>query len=85
VDVHSPDEFTGKVHAPPGMTETAPARGSYSRSQEYPLEHGRSLPYGTFESPDELRAIDLQRKGLIPRRGTVRPHLVCAQIPHGSQ
>ena len=56
VDVRSPDEFTGKVIAPPGMTETA-QRGGH-------IPGARSIPWskavnedGTFKSADELRKL----------------------------
>ena len=56
VDVRSPDEFTGKVIAPPGMTETA-QRGGH-------IPGARSIPWakavnddGTFRSADELRKL----------------------------
>ena len=56
VDVRSPDEFTGKVIAPPGMTETA-QRGGH-------IPGARSIPWGkaanedgTFKSSDELRQL----------------------------
>jgi thiosulfate/3-mercaptopyruvate sulfurtransferase len=58
VDVRSPDEFTGKVIAPPGMTETA-QRGGH-------IPGARSIPWskavnedGTFKSADELRKLYL--------------------------
>src|SRR6185437_14738918 len=56
VDVRSPDEFTGKVIAPPGMSETA-QRGGH-------IPGARSIPWskavnedGTFKSADELRKL----------------------------
>jgi thiosulfate/3-mercaptopyruvate sulfurtransferase len=56
VDVRSPDEFSGKVIAPPGMTETA-QRGGY-------IPGAKSVPWskaanedGTFKSPAELRKL----------------------------
>jgi thiosulfate/3-mercaptopyruvate sulfurtransferase len=56
VDVRSPDEFTGKVIAPPGMTETA-QRGGH-------IPGARSIPWaktanedGTFKSLGELRKL----------------------------
>jgi len=56
VDVRSPDEFSGKVIAPPGMTETA-QRGGH-------IPGARSIPWaktanedGTFKSPSELRSL----------------------------
>jgi thiosulfate/3-mercaptopyruvate sulfurtransferase len=56
VDVRSPDEFTGKIIAPPGMTETA-QRGGH-------IPGARSIPWakaanddGTFKNPDDLRKL----------------------------
>jgi thiosulfate/3-mercaptopyruvate sulfurtransferase len=56
VDVRSPDEYTGKVIAPPGMTETA-QRGGH-------IPGARSIPWaktanddGTFKSADELKKL----------------------------
>jgi thiosulfate/3-mercaptopyruvate sulfurtransferase len=56
VDVRSPDEFTGKIIAPPGMAETAQRAGH--------IPGARSIPWskavnddGTFKSPDELRKL----------------------------
>ncbi len=70
VDVRSPDEFTGKVIAPPGMTETA-QRGGH-------IPGARSIPWstavnqdGTFKSPDELHQIYLQQKGVDPKKDTI--------------
>ena len=70
VDVRSPDEFTGKVIAPPGMNESA-QRGGH-------VPGARSIPWstpvaadGTFKSADELRAIYLGEKGVDPARPTI--------------
>jgi thiosulfate/3-mercaptopyruvate sulfurtransferase len=70
VDVRSLDEFTGKVIAPPGMTETA-QRGGH-------VPGARSIPWGTpvaadgtFKSADELRTIYLEQKGVDPNRPTI--------------
>jgi thiosulfate/3-mercaptopyruvate sulfurtransferase len=56
VDVRSPDEFTGKIIAPPGMPETAQRAGH--------IPGARSIPWGktanedgTFKSPEELRKL----------------------------
>jgi thiosulfate/3-mercaptopyruvate sulfurtransferase len=56
VDVRSPDEFTGKVIAPPGMTETA-QRGGH-------IPGAKSIPWaktvnddGTFKTPEELKKL----------------------------
>jgi thiosulfate/3-mercaptopyruvate sulfurtransferase len=70
VDVRSPDEFTGRVIAPPGMTETA-QRGGH-------LPGATSVPWatavgenGTFKPVDELRKIYVDDKKLDPSRPTI--------------
>ena len=69
VDVRSPDEYTGKVIAPPGMTETA-QRGGH-------IPGARSIPWaktvnddGTFKTPDELRQL-YQSQGVDFSKPTV--------------
>jgi thiosulfate/3-mercaptopyruvate sulfurtransferase len=70
VDVRSPDEYTGKVIAPPGMTETAQRGGHMPGARCIPW--GTPVaPNGTFKSADELRAIYLEQKGLDPNRPTI--------------
>jgi thiosulfate/3-mercaptopyruvate sulfurtransferase len=70
VDVRSPDEFTGKVIAPPGMTETA-QRGGH-------IPGARNVPWatavdenGTFKPADELRRIYLENANVDPARPTI--------------
>ena len=70
VDVRSPDEFTGKVIAPPGMSETA-QRGGH-------IPGARSIPWstavnqdGTFKSAEELQNIYVQQKGVDPQKDTI--------------
>jgi thiosulfate/3-mercaptopyruvate sulfurtransferase len=70
VDVRSPDEFTGKVIAPPGMTETA-QRGGH-------IPGATSIPWATavkedgeFKSAEDLRKIYFQDKGLTPNADSV--------------
>ena len=70
VDVRSPDEFTGKVIAPPGMSETA-QRGGH-------IPGARSIPWstavqqdGTFKPLEELRAIYIDQKGVDPAKDTI--------------
>ncbi|MBZ5514726.1 MAG: sulfurtransferase [Acidobacteriia bacterium] len=53
VDVRSPDEFTGKVIAPPGMTETAQRGGHIPGAVNIPWSKAANDD-GTFESYDEL-------------------------------
>jgi thiosulfate/3-mercaptopyruvate sulfurtransferase len=70
VDVRSTDEYTGKVIAPPGMTETA-QRGGH-------VPGAKSIPWGTpvasdgtFKSADELRRIYFEQKGVDANRTTI--------------
>jgi thiosulfate/3-mercaptopyruvate sulfurtransferase len=70
VDVRSPDEFTGKVIAPPGMTETAQRGGHIPGAKSIPWSTAVG-PDGTFKSADDLRAIYLQQKGVDPQKPTI--------------
>jgi thiosulfate/3-mercaptopyruvate sulfurtransferase len=70
VDVRSPDEFTGKVIAPPGMNETAQRGGHVPGAKSIPWSTPLA-PDGTFKSADELRAIYLEQKGVDPNRPTI--------------
>ena len=56
VDVRSPDEFTGKVIAPPGMTETAQRGGHIPGAKNVPWAKAVNDD-GTFKDPDELRRL----------------------------
>jgi thiosulfate/3-mercaptopyruvate sulfurtransferase len=53
VDVRSPDEFSGKVIAPPGMTETAQRGGHIPGAASVPWAKAANDD-GTFKSYDEL-------------------------------
>jgi len=70
VDVRSPDEFTGKVIAPPGMTETAQRGGHIPGARSVPWSTAVN-PDGTFKSPDELRSIYLGQNGIDPQQQTI--------------
>jgi thiosulfate/3-mercaptopyruvate sulfurtransferase len=70
VDVRSPDEFTGKVIAPPGMSETAQRGGHIPGARNVPWNTAVN-PNGTFKSADELRAIYLEKNGVDPARDTI--------------
>jgi thiosulfate/3-mercaptopyruvate sulfurtransferase len=70
VDVRSPDEFTGKVIAPPGMTETAQRGGHIPGAKSVPWSTAVNAD-GTFKSADELRAIYLDQKGVDTSRDTI--------------
>ena len=54
VDVRSADEFTGKVIAPPGMTETAQRGGHIPGAASIPWAQAVAED-GTFKPADELR------------------------------
>ncbi len=62
VDVRSPDEFTGKIIAPPGMTETAQRGGHIPGAANIPWSQAASED-GTFKSADALRQL-YQGKGV---------------------
>jgi len=70
VDVRSPDEFTGKVIAPPGMTETAQRGGHIPGAKSIPWSTAVN-PDGTFKSPDDLQQIYIQQKGVDPTKDTI--------------
>ena len=56
VDVRSPDEYTGKVIAPPGMTETAQRGGHIPGAKNIPWGKAANDD-GTFKNPDDLRRL----------------------------
>jgi len=70
VDVRSPDEFTGKVIAPPGMSETAQRGGHIPGAKSVPWNTAVG-PDGTFKSVDELRKIYLEQQGVDPKKETI--------------
>ena len=69
VDVRSPDEFTGKVIAPPGMTETAQRGGHIPTAVNVPWSKAVNED-GTFRSIEELRQL-YTSAGVRPDRETV--------------
>jgi len=70
VDVRSPDEFTGKVIAPPGMSETAQRGGHIPGAKSVPWSLAVG-PDGTFKSADELRSIYIDQKDVDPKKETI--------------
>jgi thiosulfate/3-mercaptopyruvate sulfurtransferase len=62
VDVRSVDEFTGKIIAPPGMTETAQRAGHIPNAANIPWSQAANED-GTFKSFDELKNL-YQAKGV---------------------
>jgi thiosulfate/3-mercaptopyruvate sulfurtransferase len=69
VDVRSPDEFTGKVIAPPGMTETAQRGGHIPGAANIPWSKAVADD-GTFKPYDELLKL-YSAQGVRPDRETV--------------
>ena len=70
VDVRSPDEFTGKVIAPPGMTETAQRAGHIPGAKSVPWSTAVA-PNGAFKPAEELKEIYLGSAGVDPKRDTI--------------
>lgn len=71
VDVRSPDEFTGKIIAPPGMNETAQRAGHIPTARNVPWSTAVNTADGTFKPVDELRKIYLENQHLDPSRQTI--------------
>lgn len=70
VDVRSPDEFTGKVIAPPGMSETAQRGGHIPGAVSVPWSTAVNQD-GSFKRADELRTIYINQKGVNPDKDTI--------------
>jgi thiosulfate/3-mercaptopyruvate sulfurtransferase len=62
VDVRSVDEFTGKIIAPPGMSETAQRAGHIPTAANIPWSQAANED-GTFKSADQLKQL-YQGKGV---------------------
>jgi thiosulfate/3-mercaptopyruvate sulfurtransferase len=62
VDVRSVDEFTGKIIAPPGMTETAQRAGHIPHAANIPWAQAANED-GTFKSFDDLKKL-YESKGI---------------------
>jgi thiosulfate/3-mercaptopyruvate sulfurtransferase len=70
VDVRSPDEFHGKIIAPPGTNETAQRGGHIPGAKNIPWSMAVRED-GTFKIPEELKEIYLAQQGLDPGRVTI--------------
>jgi thiosulfate/3-mercaptopyruvate sulfurtransferase len=70
VDVRSPDEFTGKIIAPPGMTETAQRGGHIPGAKNVPWSTAVNAD-GTFKSAEELRRLYLEHQSVDPAKPTI--------------
>jgi thiosulfate/3-mercaptopyruvate sulfurtransferase len=69
VDVRSPDEFTGRILAPPGLPETCQRGGHIPGALNIPWAMACNED-GTFKGPDELRAL-YTGKGVTPDKAVV--------------
>ncbi len=67
VDVRSPDEFTGKVIAPPGMTETAQRAGHIPGAASIPWSTTVN-PDGTFKDEKQLKDLYFTEAKLDPTK-----------------
>ena len=90
MDVRSVDEFTGKIIAPPGMSETAQRAGHIPGAANIPWAQAANED-GTFKSADALKelygkkGINGRRRShrLLPHRRTQLAHLVRAEVSAG--
>ena len=69
VDVRSVDEFTGKIIAPPGMSETAQRAGHIPTAANIPWAQAANED-GTFKSADQLKQL-YQGKGVTGTGETI--------------
>jgi len=69
VDVRSVDEFTGKIIAPAGMSETAQRGGHIPGAQSIPWAQAVKDD-GSFKSADELKDL-YEGKGVTPAKETI--------------
>lgn len=69
VDVRSPDEYTGKVIAPPGMSETAQRGGHIPGAKNIPWSKAANED-GSFKSTEELQKL-YDDAGVDPDRPTI--------------
>ncbi len=88
VDVRSNDEYTGKIIAPPGMTETAQRPGHIPGAANIPWAQAVAED-GSFKSKEELTKLygneghqrgRARRGGVLPHRRTLVAHVVRAQV-----
>ncbi len=70
VDVRSPDEYSGKVIAPPGMTETAQRGGHIPGAASVPWSKAVA-ENGTFKTVEELKRIYFDDAGVEPGKATI--------------
>ena len=71
VDVRSPDEFTGKIIAPPDLPETAQRGGHIPGARNIPWSTAVNTNDGTFKSAEELRRIYIDDAGVDFSKDTI--------------
>jgi thiosulfate/3-mercaptopyruvate sulfurtransferase len=71
IDVRSPDEFTGKVLAPPGLNETAQRGGHIPGASNVPWSTAVNAADGTFKPLEQLLDIYFKQSHLDPNKPTV--------------
>jgi len=69
VDVRSPDEYTGKILAPPGLNETCQRGGHIPGAANIPWSQAVKED-GSFKSREELEAL-YEGKGVTPDRPVI--------------
>ncbi len=71
VDVRSPDEFTGKIIAPPNLPETAQRGGHIPGARNIPWSTAVNTRDGTFKPADELRKIYVEDAHVDFKKDTI--------------
>ncbi|MBI4182513.1 MAG: sulfurtransferase [Proteobacteria bacterium] len=69
VDVRSPDEFSGKILAPPGLPETCQRGGHIPGAKSIPWGQACNED-GTFKSADDLKKL-YEGKGITPDKPVI--------------
>lgn len=69
VDVRSPDEFTGRILAPPGLPETCQRGGHIPGAANIPWGKNCNED-GTFKSTEELKKM-YEEKGIVPDKNVI--------------
>ncbi|MEX0994718.1 MAG: sulfurtransferase [Balneolaceae bacterium] len=69
VDVRSPDEFTGKILAPPGLNELSQRAGHIPGASNIPWSKAVNDD-GTFKSEEELKAL-YEGEGITPDKDII--------------
>ena len=71
VDVRSPDEFTGKIIAPPDLPETAQRGGHIPAATNVPWATAVNTDDGTFKPANDLKKIYIDLAGVDPNKDTI--------------